>query len=718
MKKKLLTLFITLTLIVSMFPAVALAVDVHDKGSYDISGASDGDNIYVDAGATATITGSHNNVQIVCDPGVHLTLDGVTIDNSAIDKACALIFTGSGNTLTLTGTSTLKSGNGNPGIRVEEGTELTIGGTGTLNADGGGYGAGIGGSEVFANCGTVIINSGTITARSHGGGAGIGGAHGVDSSNGGNGGIITINGGTVEASGSLSGAGIGGGGGNPGGSAGIITINGGSVTATGDNMAGGAGIGGGGSTDEGSTGGGGGRITIADGTVVAYGGLNGAGIGSGVGSEDGSVPVSGGNISISGGTVTANCGYGGAGIGGGMYGTGGTITISGSADVTARGSYGAGIGGGYNASGETIVISSGIVNASASGSGAAIGGGGGWNPGEGGAAGDITISGGTVFAGSAEAHDIGDGKNPCGSGTFAISGDAAAFIRNNRSLIPTTTTHYLFSEEINGGRALACNMPASGWDNGITAYAYLRGYAVTFDTKDGTPAVPSQTVYHGGKVTPPDADPAKEGYTFGGWYKQTECTDAWDFSADTVTAAATLYAKWTPVAPEPTPTPKPTATPEPDVKMGNITGTILDSNGKPLAHYPVTLHSDPITVMTDSTGKFQFTNVPLTNHILIIKTDDSTEIGQYALTFTENDSASYSVDGKDIDISYTVNTVNIDVLINVSEDGAGMMVEEIAITENPKTGDASMDYYWWTVPTIAAISLFLVIGRKRLKQNQ
>ena len=41
------------------------------------------------------------------------------------------------------------------------------------------------------------------------------------------------------------------------------------------------------------------------------------------------------------------------------------------------------------------------------------------------------------------------------------------------------------------------------------------------------------------------ADPAAEGYIFGGWYKEAGCTNAWDFNADTITQDTTIYAKWT-----------------------------------------------------------------------------------------------------------------------------------------------------------------------------
>lgn len=67
-------------------------------------------------------------------------------------------------------------------------------------------------------------------------------------------------------------------------------------------------------------------------------------------------------------------------------------------------------------------------------------------------------------------------------------------------------------------------------------------FTVTFDAQSGS-AVAAQSVTGGGMVTKP-ADPTREGYTFGGWYKEADCTTAWKFDTDTVTADITLYAKW------------------------------------------------------------------------------------------------------------------------------------------------------------------------------
>lgn len=86
-------------------------------------------------------------------------------------------------------------------------------------------------------------------------------------------------------------------------------------------------------------------------------------------------------------------------------------------------------------------------------------------------------------------------------------------------------------------------------------------YTVTFITNGKCTAPNSQTVTSGGKATKP-ANPSATGYTFGGWYKDSACTNEYDFNS-AVTSNITLYAKWTAVSDTTTPTPtdEPTNTP-------------------------------------------------------------------------------------------------------------------------------------------------------------
>ncbi len=67
-------------------------------------------------------------------------------------------------------------------------------------------------------------------------------------------------------------------------------------------------------------------------------------------------------------------------------------------------------------------------------------------------------------------------------------------------------------------------------------------YTVTFDTQGGS-KISSKTVSRNTAVAEP-AEPTREGYVFGGWFTDKDCTEAYDFSTK-VTKNITLYAKWT-----------------------------------------------------------------------------------------------------------------------------------------------------------------------------
>lgn len=67
-------------------------------------------------------------------------------------------------------------------------------------------------------------------------------------------------------------------------------------------------------------------------------------------------------------------------------------------------------------------------------------------------------------------------------------------------------------------------------------------YAVTFDSNGGS-EVTMKFADMGGTITEPTA-PTKPEIKFGGWYRDAELTDAWNFATDTVTSDIVLYAKW------------------------------------------------------------------------------------------------------------------------------------------------------------------------------
>ena len=269
-------------MLAASLPMSALARE-WDIADGDITIVADNDGQKVSQGTENDISDDNpiiignsatNTVSIVTekDQTANVTLSGANIDGSTKGNA-AVSTTGEGNvSIELDGDSTLKSGFCHAGLEKNNGGSLTIADedkNGKLTAEGGGYGAGIGG-----------------------------GYNGTGSD-------ITISGGEVNATGGAYGAGIGGG---WGGSGSDITISGGEVKATGGSY--GAGIGGGYSGD-------GSDITVSGGEVKATGGVNSAGIGGGLQGKGKDITVSGdAKLKVQGG-VESWTGGAGAGIGNG-----------------------------------------------------------------------------------------------------------------------------------------------------------------------------------------------------------------------------------------------------------------------------------------------------------------------------------------------------------------------------------------------------------------
>ena len=78
--------------------------------------------------------------------------------------------------------------------------------------------------------------------------------------------------------------------------------------------------------------------------------------------------------------------------------------------------------------------------------------------------------------------------------------------------------------------------PSSGGGGSVTRYT------VTFDTNGGS-TVAKKSVYRNSTISEPVA-PIKDGYVFGGWYTDSDCTKEYDFKQK-ITKSFTLYAKWT-----------------------------------------------------------------------------------------------------------------------------------------------------------------------------
>ena len=289
-------------LLIAAFLPLSVLADEYDlnEGSVTVSTTKGAD------GSTKQDV-SHNG-SITTDNNPIITSKGVPTDKTITINAEA----GTTANVTIKDTN-IGASFGTPAVKTEGKGDVNLNVEGNNTVHSSATNAGV----EKANDGNLTIGSesgsGKLTANGGSFGAGIGGGSECNVSN------ITITGGKITANGGYQAAGIGGG---SQGSGSNIIISSGEVTANGGEEA--AGIGGGREGD-------GSNIIITGGEVTANGGDFGAGIGGGRFNGSGS------DITISGGEVHATGGKAGAGIGGGQGGYGSDITISKDSQVEATG---------------------------------------------------------------------------------------------------------------------------------------------------------------------------------------------------------------------------------------------------------------------------------------------------------------------------------------------------------------------------------------------
>jgi hypothetical protein len=153
-----------------------------------------------------------------------------------------------------------------------------------------------------------------------------------------------------------------------------------------------------------------------------------------------------------------------------------------------------------------------------------------------------------------------------------------------------------------------------------------------------------------------------------------------------------------------------------EVQKGNITLTLKDSNGNPLAYYPVELHSTVVTGTTDANGQVTFSDVTLENHELVVFDKEGNELGTINLNMTASDTNKTTINGNDVAISFNESAVSIDIEIIVEDDGS-LSVQEVEINANPKTGATELALFIGegseqvdVIPILSIILLFVIGG--------
>ncbi|MDO4941196.1 MAG: InlB B-repeat-containing protein [Erysipelotrichaceae bacterium] len=139
-------------------------------------------------------------------------------------------------------------------------------------------------------------------------------------------------------------------------------------------------------------------------------------------------------------------------------------------------------------------------------------------------------------------------------------------------------------------------------------------FTVTFDMQGhGTQIDPISNAISNNTIDAPTPAPTAEGFSFGGWYKDAACTQAWNFDKDTVTKDITLYAKWIPNG----------------VDSATISGNVTEQGAGNVPNATVELYLGTVKVVattTNASGQYSFNKVEKgTYNIVVTKTDGKTK---------------------------------------------------------------------------------------------
>lgn len=201
-------------------------------------------------------------------------------------------------------------------------------------------------------------------------------------------------------------------------------------------------------------------------------------------------------------------------------------------------------------------------------------------------------------------------------------------------------------------------------------------YTISFNNNGhGGTAPASQALYEGSTVTKP-TDPQEDGWVFKGWYKEQACTNAWNFSSDTVTANKTLYAKW-----------------EADTKYTVIAGSCTNGSVN-VTSSPVSKETGTEVKATPATG-YHFTKW--------VANDNGTFDNPNAATTTFHPTANATVTAEFALNTYTITWKNDDgTVIDTTEVDHGIVPTHNDPTK-PSTAQYDFEFAGWSPNPVAAI---------------
>ncbi|MCB5259007.1 MAG: InlB B-repeat-containing protein, partial [Candidatus Cloacimonetes bacterium] len=100
-----------------------------------------------------------------------------------------------------------------------------------------------------------------------------------------------------------------------------------------------------------------------------------------------------------------------------------------------------------------------------------------------------------------------------------------------------------FTENTNHESRVASGDIAADGSLVLKLYYDRETYTVSFNSNGGGDVADITDIRYEATITAPTA-PEKQGYTFGGWFKEADLNNEWIFASDQVMEATTLYAKW------------------------------------------------------------------------------------------------------------------------------------------------------------------------------
>ena len=196
------------------------------------------------------------------------------------------------------------------------------------------------------------------------------------------------------------------------------------------------------------------------------------------------------------------------------------------------------------------------------------------------------------------------------------------------------------------------------------------------------------------------AEPEREGYLFSGWFTSADFAEGTEITEITSGSMGDVevWVKWTKIDAE-------------DDSTGIVMGNISTTGGQGQAGLAVTLKSSPRTTFTDVNGDFSFEHVIFEDHQLVITNSAGIVIGEYDLEFSQGNETSVNIRGTTAYITYTNNSVAVQIDISVNEAGTRTALESVTVISNPQTG-----VYITTTgerklsPVITFLSVILLLG--------